>query len=49
MEIVVAEAEFDSAGVVQLTEDDLEYIDLGYAITVHKVQGSQWERVVIVS
>lgn len=49
MEIVVAEAEFDSAGVIQLTEDDLEYIDLGYAITVHKAQGSQWERVVIVS
>lgn len=47
--IVVAEAEFDSAGVIQLTEDDLEFIDLGYAVTVHKAQGSQWERVVIVS
>lgn len=47
--IVVAEAEFDSAGAIQLTEDDLEYIGLGYAVTVHKAQGSQWERVVIVS
>lgn len=47
--IVVAEAEFDSAESILLTEDDLKYIELGYAITVHKAQGSQWERVVIVS
>ncbi|MCM8921435.1 MAG: ATP-dependent RecD-like DNA helicase [Candidatus Thiodiazotropha sp.] len=49
VETVVAEAEFDSAGTVQLTEGDLEYVDLGYSITVHKAQGSQWERVIIVS
>lgn len=49
LEIVVAEAEFDSAGVIQLTEEDLEYVDLGYAISLHKAQVSQWERVVIVS
>jgi len=46
IEIVVAVAEFDSAGAIQITENDLEYINLGYAIAA---PNSQWERVVIVS
>jgi len=49
VEIVVAEAEFDSVGAIQITEEDLEYINLGYAITAHTAQNSRWERVVIVS
>ncbi|MDZ4140787.1 MAG: AAA family ATPase [Methylotenera sp.] len=49
LEIVVAEAKFDSAETIQITEDDLKYINLGYAITAHKAQNSRWERVVIVS
>lgn len=49
VEIVVADAEFDSAGAIQITEEDLEYINLGYAITAHTAQSSRWERVVIVS
>jgi len=46
---IVALAEFDTCGEIQLTDSDLEYIDLGYAVTVHKAQGSQWKQVVIVS
>jgi exodeoxyribonuclease V alpha subunit len=45
----VAEADMDTAGRVRLGEDDLEYLSLGYAITLHKSQGSQWERVIVIS
>ncbi len=47
--IYIAEAEFDTSGPVRLSEDDFEHVGLGYSITVHKSQGSQWERVVIAS
>ena len=32
---------------LELTQYDAEYIDLAYAISVHKAQGSQWNRVII--
>lgn len=31
-----------------LTESLLDHIELGYAITVHKSQGSQWKRIIMV-
>lgn len=45
-ETVIAQAEFDT-GLVDLTEADFEYVELAYAITCHKAQGSQSEKVVI--
>lgn len=42
----IAEADFDNGNIVMLTHDDFGYISLGYAITVHKSQGSQFERVI---
>lgn len=48
LEMVVAEAEFDSVGTIQIIEEDLEHINLGYAITADIAQNSRWERVVIV-
>lgn len=32
---------------LELTQYDAEYIELAYAISVHKAQGSQWDRVII--
>lgn len=46
--LYVAEAKFDEAGPVPLTAEDFQYLDLGYAISVHKSQGTQFERVVVV-
>ncbi len=46
--VYVAEAEFDEAEPIPLTADDFQYLDLGYAISVHKSQGSQFERVIVV-
>ncbi|MET0087119.1 MAG: AAA family ATPase [Sedimenticola sp.] len=45
--ILVAQAKFDSCGSVGLSEDDFRYVKLAYAITVHKAQGSQWDRVIV--
>lgn len=46
--LYVAEADFDDGNIVQVSQDDLNYISLGYCITVPKSQGSQFERVVFV-
>lgn len=43
----VAEAQFDGKKLL-LTELDLDYVALGYAVTCHKAQGSKFERVIIV-
>ena len=45
----IAEAYFDTSGLIQITTEDMEYIKLGYSITLHKAQGSQWERVIVIS
>ena len=47
--VFVAAANFDTSGPIRLTIDDIGNINLGYCVTVHKAQGSQWERVVVVS
>lgn len=43
----IASASFDSSGLTRLTENDFTNIKLAYAVTCHKAQGSQWERVII--
>ena len=34
--------------VRSITDEVLDKIDLGYAITIHKSQGSQWENVILI-
>lgn len=38
---------FDDGKVVNFERDDLSNIELGYCLTVHSVQGSEWSNVVI--
>jgi exodeoxyribonuclease V alpha subunit len=33
---------------IDITDEVLDKIDLGYAITIHKSQGSQWENVILI-
>jgi exodeoxyribonuclease V alpha subunit len=44
---VLAWVEWDDGVSRPLTLDMLEDIDLGFAATVHKAQGSQWRRVIV--
>ncbi len=43
----IAIVDFNGVGEVKLSYQDLKNLNLAYAITCHKSQGSQWERVVI--
>ncbi len=45
--VVVAWVDWDDGVRRPLTIDMLDDVELGYAITVHKAQGSQWQRVII--
>ena len=33
--------------LVDITDDTIDSIDLGYAITIHKSQGSQWPKCIL--
>lgn len=39
--------DFDEVGRITFTKEEMNQIDLGYAITIHKSQGSQWKFVVM--
>lgn len=38
---------FQNIGNIVMSKVDLKNVELGYAITVHKSQGSEWERVIV--
>jgi exodeoxyribonuclease V alpha subunit len=44
---LLGEVEWDDGVVRPLTEDLLDDLELGWALTVHKSQGSQWRRVLV--
>lgn len=41
------EARLDTGEIIDITQSILRHVELGYAITLHKAQGSQFERVII--
>jgi exodeoxyribonuclease V alpha subunit len=59
IEIIHDEAEHNGEGIcygvlnlngrqIDITDEVLDKLDLGYAITIHKSQGSQWENVILI-
>lgn len=44
---VIAWIEWDDGERRPLFEDMLDDLELGYAITIHKAQGSQWKRIIV--
>ena len=59
IEIIHDEAEHNGEGIcygvlnlngrqIDITDEVLDKMDLGYAITIHKSQGSQWENVILI-
>lgn len=47
MEEKVVRISFDSGNVVEYTAEEMEDVDLAYAISIHKSQGSQYRSVII--
>lgn len=47
--VFVAKAHFNTTEQIQLTEEDLNYIDLGYCIILNESNFGRWERVIIAS